>query len=261
MNHDPFFLPKHFLDICTNRIINQFQSCNENIHEMVQQIWSHHLQSSPQRFFHFKQYSDRSYVLYPRSKEAFRYELFLLQNLKGLKNDRLKEGLGYIFPLYQLQNLQSFLLQLNKYKLSSLISSAERYDWQEQLKLFFQTMLPHLNKILSPQESLSLLHKSISDDYDKRKLESIIHNNRSVNEILLSSAKQYYFFPDKTEVEIFIKAPRFWTKSILFSLQDVRLTQRYLYAKNYSPLYNPYYITTSMDHHIAILEHSSYTGD
>lgn len=263
---DKLLLPKFFFEICLNKIKNKFYKIDEEkINNIYFEIINNHLQKSPFNCFILKKYSEKSYVLYPINNNHLKFKNFIINDLKGLENNKLKEGFGYIFPIYKLLDIQSFLLSIQKNKLKILLNEFSNYsltNFNELLKNFISELIPYFNKNTSKNILLSILNKIIPNYYNKAKLYNFIKNDIiSVNNLIKEIGNLYYEKDKNNCIEIHCSYKRFWKRSFLICKNNLETTEKYIYAKNYSPFYNPYIITLSDDKHIALLEHSSYTGD
>lgn len=259
-------LPNYFFEICLNNIINKFYNVNsEKINDIYFEIIVNHLQKSPFNYFILKKYSEKSYVLYPINNNYLKFKNFIINDLKGLENNKLKDGLGYIFPIYKLTDIQAFLLSINKFKLKKLLNECDCYslkNFNELLTILISELIPYFNKNISKNILLLILNKTIPNYYNKSKLYNIINNDSiSINNFLKKIGYLYYEKDQNNCIEMHCIHKRFWKRSFLICENNVKETEKYIHAHNHDKYYNPYIIKISNDNTIALLEHSSYIGD
>jgi hypothetical protein len=262
---EQLLLPYDFFEICLNKLNNKFYEIDEHkLNEIYLETINQHLEKSYYYHLKLKKYSEKSYVLYPITKHYSDFQEKIMNQLKGLKNQKLKQGLGYIFPLYKLIDLQSFLLNMKKENIQIILNLCDQMShnkFQYKFSEFLLQLVPYFNKNISNKEIKRLLDKTIPDYYNKKKLYEIIHISSSVNEFLILLSDKYLIKDDDGCVNLDIAHQKYWSRSFLISKNNVKDSKIYKEAQNYSPYYNPYYINISKDNHIALLEHSSYTGD
>lgn len=261
-------LPPLFFNVCLNSLLdaNHDKMDPEILFLEYFEFLQDHLARSPFSRFLLEKYSEKSYVLYPTKKVTSHDESFLLHDLKGIENKRLKKGAGYVFPLFRLSQLQAFLLRMPQKKNITILSKQAEELQSVPITSLVESYLFELSHYMNlssftAQDCKKVLNESIPDFYDRSYLLSDLSHFQTVSQHMLHVARHFLFEKGK-ETLVVTKRTKHDVYALVFNRHDVTHSKEYAwYKEQYESNWMNSSILVSKDKHILYYSYTSFTGD